>query len=411
MAGVIPVNLFYARQLSVGPFMPSLRALVLTGCTLLLGACATQPTDDTSPLAEPDYPPISLFYKHLSDSLDHECRTFSEQSLLHHCVSNPFELRMLQQDLQHTGKFRDVLLADAEAQYQVHTSIAVLDQESGGELGNAALSGATLMILPLVMQKTLRAEIAVTWHQLPIKRYEYTVPFEYSASLFTPASSYDRKLTNLVSERLLADLQQENIFSGAYLMAALQASDYEHDLSVPDAVDEYFLDERHILNNPFHGAVLTFQHKQFAFDRAEVFVYPIRSTEWQDTANISAREAEILRTELQQMAHQGQIQDLKLDAVQPLRWQLGDGKQYSGVYYNGSLTDLDGQNGRTATYIFTKGDKFVRVRAVFPMQEDSFAVQNPDDFVKALLKNIQPPAESVFMARLRQQRRQDGIAD
>ena len=391
--------------------MFTLRTLALISCTLLLGACATQSIDGTSSQAEPDYPPVSLFYKYLSDGLDEECRAFSEQSLLHHCVSNPFDLRLLQQDLQQTGKFLDVSLADAEAQYQVHTSIAVLDQESGEELGNAALSGATLMLLPLIMEKTLRAEVAVTWHQLPIKRYEYTVPFEYSASLFTPASSYERKLTNLLSERLLADLQQENIFSGAYLMAALQASDYEHDLSVPDAVDEYFLEEKYILNNPFHGAVLTFQHKQFAFDRAEVFVYPIRSTDWQDAANISAREAEILRTELQEMAQQGQIKELELDAVQPLLWQLDDGEQYRGVYYNGSLTDHDGQNGRTATYIFTKGDKFVRIRAVFPMQEDSFAVQNPDGFVKDLLKHIQPPAESVFMARLREQRRHDGIAD
>ncbi|WP_295802424.1 hypothetical protein [uncultured Microbulbifer sp.] len=388
-------------------------ALALTGSTLLLGACAGQPGQpDSRDLrqAVPDYPPVSLFYKHPSDSLDSECRAFDGQSLLHHCNSNRFDLHALQQNLEQSGKFQQVSLADNAAQYQVLTSIAVLDQETGDELGNAALSGATLMMLPMVTKKTLRAEVVVTWQQLPIKQYNYTIPFEFSASLFNGANSYDKKLTANIGEHLLADLQQENIFSGSYLMAALDASDYEHDLVVPDAVEDYFLDEKYILNNPFHGALLTFQHKQFAFDRAEVFVYPIRNTDWQDAGALSASEAENLRAELNLMLRQGEIQSLDLGAVEPRHWRM-DGRNYRGIFYTGTLTDLEGQSGRTATYIFTKEDKFVRVRAVFPTLEDnSIEAQNPDAFVKALLKNIQPPGESLFMAKLRQKRRQSTIA-
>lgn len=381
------------------------RRWALAACTALLGACASHPGPQVSRQAVPDYPPVSLFYKHLSESLDSECRAFDDQSLLHHCVSNQFDIRTLQRALEQTGKFQQVALADENAPYQLLTSIAVLDQESGGELGNAALSGATLMMVPLVMEKTLRAEVVVTWQELPIKTYSYTIPFEFSASLFTAIDSYDKTVTAAVAERLLADLQQENVFSGNYLMSALDASDYEHDLTVPDAVDEYFLDEKYVLNNPFHGALLTFQHKQFAFDRAEVFVYPIRTTDWQDAGALSASEAENLRMELNAMVGQGQIQALDLGDVEPLQWQVG-GQDYQGVFYTGLLTDQEGQTGRTATYIFTKEDKFVRVRAVFPMQEDSIEAQNPDGFVKALLEQIQPPGESVFMARLREQRRQ-----
>ena len=381
------------------------RSWALAGCTLLLGACAGQPGQQIPRQAVPDYPPVSLFYKYPSESLDSECRAFDDQSLLHHCVSNQFDIRTLQHALEQSGKFQQVALADDNAPYQVLTSIAVLDQESGGELGNAALSGATLMMVPLVMEKTLRAEVVVTWQELPIKLYDYTIPFEFSASLFTAGDSYDKKITASITERLLADLQQENVFSGNYLMAALDASDYERDLRVPDAVDDYFLDQKYVLNNPFHGALLTFQHKQFAFDRAEVFVYPIRTTSWQDAGALSAREADNLRMELNAMVNQGQIRALDLGEVKPLQWQVG-GQNYQGAFYTGMLTDQEGQTGRTATYIFTKEDKFVRVRAVFPMQEDSIEAQNPDGFVKALLEHIQPPGESVFMARLREQRRQ-----
>lgn len=384
-----------------------MRIFLFAAMALLLSACATQPA--TSPASTrqplPDFPPLSLFYKHPSEDLNSECEKFRAQSVLHHCNDNQFDLRSLQKALSESAKFQQVALASDDSEYQALVSIAVLDQESGSELGNAALSGATLMMLPMVMEKTIRAEVVITWHEVAIKKYDYSIPFRFSSSLFTLNNDYDTSLTALVAEQLLADLEQENVFSGAFLMSALEASDYENDLTVPEAVADYLLDDRYIFNNPFHGAALTFQHREFAFDRAEVFVYPIRNTDWQDRAAISASEAQNLRNELDLMQRQGQIKKLNLGAVVPLHWTVG-GDSYNGVFYDGLLTDLENKQGHTATYIFTKGDKFVRVRAVFPMEEGSAAVKNPDDFVKALLGDLQPPQESLFMAKLRQRRRQ-----
>ncbi|PCO06023.1 hypothetical protein AWR36_008505 [Microbulbifer flavimaris] len=350
------------------------------------------------------YPPVSLFYKHPSDQLREECAAFRARSLLHHCNENAFDLTGLHKALSESGKFQQLSLAQNEQAYQALISIAVLDEESGKEIGNAALSGATLMMLPIVMEKTLRAEVVVTWAELPIKRYDYTLPLEYSASLFN-SESYQDKLTATLGQQFLRDLERENIFTGAYLLEALNASDYVAGLQVPQAIGDYLFDEKVIYNNPFYGAQLTFQHQQFAFDRAEVFVYPIRKTEWKDSAAISREEAENLQKELRLMEREGQLASVDLSEVQSLQWKLGT-NEYSGSFYGNTLTDLQGTQASSATYIFTKGDKFIRIRAIFPTLEGSAEANRPDGFVRALLQEMALPAESPFMARLRQQQRE-----
>ncbi|SHF92340.1 hypothetical protein SAMN04487965_2963 [Microbulbifer donghaiensis] len=385
-----------------------MRILLITGFAILLSACAAnQPNEQGRRPGGPEYPPVSLFYKYLSEELRLECNQFSSRSVLHHCVDNQFDLTSLKHALSRSGSFLQVALGQKEQDYQLLASIAVLDEETGGEIGNAALSGATLMMLPIVMEKTIRAEIVVTWKEVPIKRYDYTIPFEYSASIFN-AGSYDDSIAAHIAEKLLSDLEQENVFAGAYLMAALQASDYENDLSVPETIEDYLFDEKYIHNNPFFGALLTFQHRQFAFDRAEVYIYPIRSTDWTDTATITQGEAENLRRDLKLMQREGQFKEVVLDSVEPLNWKVG-GKEIFGSFYSNTLTDVEGQQVRTATYVFTKGDKFVRIRAIFPVQEGSATAESPDKFVHTLLEEVSLPEESLFMARLRQQRRQTEI--
>lgn len=368
---------------------------------LLLGACASQPPI-TPPAEEtaPEYPAISLYFKHPSKALARECGEFSRQSLLHHCNSNYYELDALRQHLSNSGKFPLVALSDDRPEFQVKISIVEMDQESGTEISNAALSGATLLLLPLVTEKILRAEVVINWQHRAIKKYDYTLPFSFSASLFTAANDYQRQLTARVAEQLLQDLEQEEVFSGSQVLAALNASDYDQGLSIPDAVEDYYFDEKHIFNNPFHGAVLTFQHRQFAFDRAEVFVYPIRNIDWSQAAALTRREAQNVRDELESMHQQEQLHTVSLQDLQRLNWQL-DGVDYAGAHYLGEVTDPAGQSMQTATYVFTKGDKFVRIHTFFPQLEDAKAAANPDGFARALLRNVNTPQESEFMAGLR----------
>ncbi len=385
-----------------------LRRLTVVGTLLLLTACAAQQGGPEGVLAAaeaPRYPGISLFYKHLSDDLEQECAEFQSRSMLHHCSEGEFHLSNLQQALTQSGAFQQVTIAGDHNEFQVMVSTVVLDQESGSEIGNAALSGATLMLVPIKIEKTIRAEVVITWQNLPIKRYDYTLPFNYSASLLTPTFNYRKELSQRIAAQLLGDLQQENAFAGAQVMAALEASDYGDDLGIGDSVGGYFFDEKHIFSNPFHGAVLSFIHRQFAFDHAEVFVYPVRNTDWHEAAALTQSEAENVRTELSLMQRQGNLNALELDDPTPLQW-IVDGQRYDGTFYSGHLIDNEGREARTATYIFIKGDKFVRTQAVFPLVEGSAKVNNPDDFARSLLQQLEPPTESPFMARLRRERRQ-----
>lgn len=382
------------------------RALLIFPLLLLLTACAGHQarTPEQQLPGGIVYPPLSLFYKHPSDQLRQECASFRARSLLHHCNENAFDLTGLHKALSESGKFQQLALAQNEQDYQALISIAVLDEESGTEIGNAALSGATLMMLPIAMEKTIRAELVVTWREIPIRTYDYSIPFRFSASIFS-SDGYQQTLTAAIAERFLEDLEQENIFTGSYLMKALNASDYEQDLNVPDSVGDYVLDEKYIHNNPFFGAMLTFQHRQFAFDRAEVFIYPIRRTEWTDTEAVTREEADNLRSDLELMQREGQLKSVVSGEIKPLQWNAGQ-NVLSGSFYTNTLTDNDDQQARTANYIFTSGDKFVRVHAFFPIQQGSASVGNPDDFVRELLHTISLPVESRFMARLREQYRQ-----
>lgn len=389
----------------------TLRTLAIVYSLLMLSACTSQQTFNTRAEGKPKapvYPAIALYYKHPSTKLKRECDEFQNRSVLHHCNQYPFEIGNLHLDLAQSGAFEQVAIAQDNSDYQVMVSALVLDQETGSEIGQAALAGATLMLLPMQMEKTIRAEVVVTWQNIPIKHYDYTLPFNYSTSLLSPMLNYRKVLSGKIAERLLEDLHQENIFTGRYLMTALKASDYESDLGITDTLGDYYFDDKHIFNNPFHGSVLTFLHRQFAFDRAEVFVYPVRNVDWQHAAELTRREAETIHAELDLMRRQGGLKSLKLSDPKPLRWTL-DGQQYDGTFYTSLLTDNDDQQAHTATYIFIKGDKFVRVRALFPMAEGSEAVSNPDAFARSLLQQIEPPAESLFMAKLRQKRRQSTL--
>ncbi|GAA5525324.1 hypothetical protein Maes01_01890 [Microbulbifer aestuariivivens] len=372
----------------------------------LLSACTTIPTPQERLPGSPLFPPLSLMYKRLSEDLRKECNTFRSRSFLHHCTRNEFDLSSLQQALSASGRFQQLTLAQPDENYQLLTSVAVLDQETGSEFSTAVLSGATLMMLPMLLERTIRAELMVTWREIPIKSYDYTIPLRFSVSIFN-AEQYQEVLTAAIAERLLADLEMENIFTGAYLLSAIEASDYEKELNVPEQVGDYVLSDKHIYNNPFFGTLLTFEHRQFAFDRAEVFIYPIPSTEWNDTQALTWEEAQNLRNDMVEMQRTGELKSVISAEPQALHWKIGQ-RDFNGSYYTSKLTDHDDQQADVVNYVFTSGDKFVRVHTYFPVEQGSASTGDPDDFARQLLHTLSLPVESVFMARLREVYRQSG---
>lgn len=388
----------------------SSRSLLLAGVLLLAGCAAQQPVE-TAPgaLAEPVFPAVGLFYKQPSDALESDCREYDEQSVLQHCSMNYFELSRLHSRLQGSGAFHEVSVGDDDREYAVSVTLAVFDTESGKEIGNAALSGATLMVLPTVMQQTLKAEVVVSWRNALVRRYQYEIPFSHSVHLFSGVNSYDDQLADLVASRFVEDARREGVFSPEYLAGALGASDYDNDLTVPEQIADYVFIDRYRYSNPLQGVMLRFEHRQFAFDRADIFIFPALSVDWSDVAALVEGEADSVRAELGSLQAQGVFPEVSLGANRRLDWQLGD-RRFQGVSFSGGLVDAKGSRFHTVVYVFNKADKLIKVRATFPMVDGVNEVPPaPDLFVQGALAGIQPPGESVFMARLRAHERQTSL--
>ncbi len=80
-------------------------------------------------------------------------------------------------------------------------------------------------------------------------------------------------------------------------------------------------------------------------------------------------------------------------------------------FMDGHYSNSQSERVYTATYTFVKEDKFVKVRASFPITDEGTDMQAPDDFVQALLASVSVPEESLFMARVRKMHRESSIND
>ncbi len=384
-----------------------MRALLLSGVIFLTACANNNPYGDGAANGViADLPDTAIFYAQPSESLRDECLEFKDQSLLHYCKGNAFTLNELADALEASGRFRDLSPRNFNPDYRILITSAAFQIDDANSMTNAIVSGASLMLVPMKVETTLKAEFTIMWRGHVVDHFSDEIPVDFKFSLFTSQEAYDQKVAKAMADVLLKGIDERGSLDAEYLVEALDASDYAAELKIPENVAEFRLTEANISRDPFLGSMVRFNHEQFAFDQIDVFVYPIRDTDWSDASEVIGGEMENVRAELKFVEEQGDINSVDLGEADLLHWKTDSENTIVGFMDGYYATDRSGRV-YTSCYVFLKGDKFVKVRASFPQSEEDASLSAPDEFVRALIPAITVPEESRFMARIRESHRED----
>ncbi|WKT61586.1 hypothetical protein Q2E61_05195 [Microbulbifer thermotolerans] len=368
----------------------------------LLGGCAATnkfSVVEYQQTMDAKFPPLAVFSKVPDGDFRQRCEAVNKESLLKQCSFNTIDYSQIYQELSQSGLFESVHLANDAVPYQLLISSAMYDKTSAVELGQAAVAGATLMLAPVNTSWEIHIDAALTWHGHLIRRYQYEIPFTSSVNLFSEHGSMDRDQARAVVSRLIADFQKDEALSPGVLYRSLEASNYETELHLPEAVGEYLANPLVMFRHPLYGAQARYEHKQFQFDFVDVFVYPIPSWEWVDEKSVLARESLRVRKEMEYVEKEGQWKDLSLSDDTWKRWRRAD-QQVPVLELSGDFSTVaDEARYHTYAYLFLLKDKFVKVRASFT--GEGRGKKDVESFAREVLASIEVPDESRFMARVR----------
>lgn len=358
--------------------------------------------------AEPQrrMPPVTVFLKRPSDEFRQDCEDFDKRSLLHHCQMHMVALEKLHQEFQNSGAFESVLYANNDTDYRLLITTARYNFEGGDDLGSAVLAGATLMLAPMVVSMDIKVNVGLYWHGVELDTFEYEIPFKQRLSLLTANQDHEADIARSVSSHILHDLQaRPQLFEPSYLARKLEATDYENSLRTPLDVGDYRRDFLYVFNHPFRGAQVRYVHPTNPDDYADLFIYPVRSAHWQRPAELLEREAANVRKEMELVGRENGQGGPTFGADQPLRWELGTG-ELGLRYFEAEFTDPLENGYVSRTYLAIVEDKFFKVRHTAPLGQSDR--EEADRVVMGLLKTIQVPSESLFMAKIRRQWRDSG---
>jgi hypothetical protein len=390
--------------------MSFLRIMLVAMAALMAAGCAsTKVTPINQLVTAPNekLPAVSVFYKSPTKKLKDECATYDAASPLSHCRFNLLKKDDFEEKLRESKYFEQVHSHVKDIDYNILLTFANFNHEDSGELSNAFVSGATLMMVPLKTASRVKAEIVVLWREFPLKMYEYDVPMEIRHSILNPDAAADgiaALQTGLVA-RFLKDVERDQVFTGAFVNRRLQATDYEQELGYPKQIGDFQFQGQYIYPHPLAGIQLRFRHKLFDFDYIDAFVYPIRQVDWSNIRSALATEDENFRKEVDLGLREGMMKSIVLDKSEALSWESGH-QIFNGIKISGKVLGNDEETYRTFMYLFTREDKFIKFRATFVQTENE---PNIDDAVRQSLSQFVVPRESLFMAKLRQSQRETAI--
>ncbi len=324
---------------------------------------------------------------------------FDARSVLHHCHLNALPLEAIHAELQDSGVFRQVLYASDDADYQLLVTTAAYNHEDGAELGSAVVAGATLMLAPMKVSTEVKVDAVLTWNGQLVKRMAFDLPFEMQASLLNMNQDADRDLAKSIVSHLIASLHQAQAFSAQTLVDLLHASDYSADMKVPEVVGEFQIDDTFVYRHPLRGSQIRFIHREFQFDRLDLFVYPVRDWRLENIGGVLKKEADNVRQDMRLAEKKGIYQQLQLDEDRLYPVSAGDSERtvlrFDGTFHN----QEEAIDYATRTYLVVMKDKFVKVRASFG--KTSATLPDTDTVVAQLVRELTVPDESLFMVELR----------
>ena len=229
------------------------------------------------------------------------------------------------------------------------------------------------------------AEFTIQWRGLELDSF-------ITASQTQNEADVDEGRTiaeNLVSQ-WLKHVDQSALFSSRFLFNALEASNYENSLQVPETVGEFTKLDTQLYADPFSGVVTRYTHPTFEDALLDVSVYPILEPL---NTGVDALLNKQLDEDLEKANSVANMQHLTLSLPNPA----------SPYSVNGEITGwrlgLKAESDSTptiyaSTYVFRREDKIIKVATTFPTDYS-------DKLVNELITHVEVPKESTLMKNVR----------
>jgi hypothetical protein len=384
--------------------------ILITLLTIIFSAgCATTNQMDIATFeSNPNLklPPISVFMKRPSDLFRGECSEFDNKSVLNHCELNNIDLGKFRDEVKSSGIFQDVFYADGDVGYRILLTTGLYNREGGGDLGSAVIAGATLMLAPMIITANVKVEASLYWYEYELKHFSYDLPMEIRASLLTMNQDTDQDIAKSIASHVISDIQKEDLFSPELLSQSIQSSNYKADLTTPDSVSEYTKAGLNIYNHPFFGVQVRYLNELFNTDYADVFIYPVRSPEWENQKTILDKEMTNIRKDIELSQKENQLTPLNYDEVKFIQMDYGT-KKVPVLFFEHEYSDTLSNIFTSRTYLTIKKDKFLKIRHTFIKDDAQKSISY--NFAKELFNKISVPDESLFMAKIRKQWRDKSI--
>ena len=378
-------------------------ALRLCCIALALAGCATPQAPQVMPAKNTEFdvlwPAVSLFPKAPSGALIERCEAFKKASALNECGLRIRTLDHELAQLQDSGFFAEVRSADESLDYAIAITKTRFSPGSVDDLAKAALAGATLMMLPLTLSGEVVVEVMILWRDIPINQLTYEFPFDASLSLLSNPDQVHIELAGKLSARIIEDARASGVFTGPYLAAALQSTNYAQHLVTPERIGVYQRVRPVQQAGPLEGAWLSYIRPDFQFDEYVISVYPVRSPRWPDVQQYLAGELLAVRNEVQ-LGYEQSLWKSFLFGQEVVTHIATSAGVYAGLSQAVELqNDRDeAMVGRTAVFILE--DKVVRLMNVVPAE---YAQPPMEEFLSSFLESVSVPGESAFMHELRRQ--------
>jgi len=381
--------------------------LFITPLLLLILAGCTTPNQfevaEYNQLLDNPHPPLSIYRYQNNPEFREECHAYDQQSILHHCILDQLSFSKIQSEFIESGQFQQVNLGGNQSDYQLYLSIAGYNHEGGEEIGQAALAGATLLLLPMSVSANIKVDALLSWQGFELKRYRYDLPFTSNVSLLTANQDTDGDVAKMVASHLIKDFQEEDTFSSEFLLSSINASNYKENLKTPDAAGAYLKTNEHLYHHPFQGLQSRYTHSDFPVDYIDSFVYPVRHWEIEDVELSLEREIQNIKDDIEIYARTYELKELVFNESE-LRRNVAE---FPAIYYlKGTYQGEDGISYATYVYLGMQKDKLVKLRSTVEIQNDE--VMNRVEasfelFAQEYFEMVDVPDESLFMLKLRKE--------
>lgn len=350
--------------------------LILIG--ICLTACQATVKENTKIVLQTNQvlPEVSFFASYLSDDVAQQCQQFNQRPSIQKCVEDPLDPELYWSALKASAMFEQVHLSKDNQDYEILVSSAGFTR---GDRNQAH-------------KQKIVAEISVTWRNIELKQYKYELPLQISNDE-TADLAVKGEFAQLLVSRFMQQAQVDGLFSAEFIYAKLQASDYQHELSIPENISDFQFSQKHQFSDPLQGVMVRYLHPKYVGDVIDLYVYPIANASWSDAKLSIKQELDKVSGEMRSVANSQQMAALNIGDMQELQWNIAD-KNYKGYYLSADAEDAHEQKIYASTYIFVLNDKYVKFTTTFPANIAT-------DFIKQAVPHIKVPQESILMAQLR----------